>query len=583
MVDKIGEQEFSGSRSGTYPFWTTIGRIDFVNVGKGGPISTGHVESFSPTGRKLATHKYGNLLRPSGAVHTSKDDAFMLLYQQGISHTSQERVIALDKVGEVISVSPGFRPPNDGSTDMISKWDGRTWQTDRYLPLVIRDREGKTIGEYQPEEGWIKGVRGKFASKSGKLAFNILDESYSHIVVLDASYQEIARLELPGLEEYPGIIWSPNDQYLACTWGTGKQAGFAVWDLSDPSKPLTVQEIPDEGEDRGNMELAWSPDSKQLAMLFHGNNNHYRIFRPETNETLNVPHKFLWYPYISKPVWLSPSQLRLQHDICEIPISATAESIETRSLFPPLHNDFDSLYTKCGHNEFVLTRQIDGQVVAEFWRDGVKEGVTPIPIPTIFVEKVLGGNKLVIPIGTNVAWPTGMLQLDLESRAIDHLSFLTDDGRMFRLNAEGKLLNHFSDWDHYLSYVVRYSSAVEVYLTDEEFQRRQSADPEQAAIDWILDSGGAIRLADSQDWFDPQNARKIKFSAADVTGIDLARCLIDDQSLDKLANFSNLITLDSSNSSLKSLDALPELTSLSEIDLSDLPIADVSKLCAISN
>ncbi|MCA9061222.1 MAG: WD40 repeat domain-containing protein, partial [Planctomycetaceae bacterium] len=374
VVDTIAGSEYSGSRSGTSPFWRNIGRIDFVGVGPGTPSNAGHLESFSPTGQKLKTHRFGNLLRPQGALRTRDDGRLTIGYHQGRSHAAPERIITVTPSGD-IATSVAVPPvPNIGFSQVVCPSDGRICRPG--FPLTIHNSDGTIIGEYQIPQGWDYCVAHCSFSSSGKdLAVQLQKDGEQQIVILDGAVRERARIRLPF---YPAsvIAWSPNERYLGCTWNSGERVGFAIWDIDAPETPLTNQEIPPR---TGTVNLGWSPDSRQLAVICQETNDHLRIYRPESNETLAVPYRRRFDVNATPVVWLNSSRLLLGEDLFEIPVERS-EILPPSRIFAPLSPNVDSIYATTGTDEFLVARRTDTNVSGEFWRDGEKQGETDLPL-----------------------------------------------------------------------------------------------------------------------------------------------------------------------------------------------------------
>ncbi|MEZ6121245.1 MAG: hypothetical protein R3C28_32410, partial [Pirellulaceae bacterium] len=374
------------------------------------PSTVGHVDSYSPTGKSRPAHNFGNLLRPSGAVRSNKNGQWHTFYHQGRSRVTPQRIVTTTNAEQVVATAPIIRPFDDHSNQAVSQWDGRSWETAPFSPLIVRDIHGNQVAEYRLPEGWSFGLNGVFANSNGNLAISINDDSSSCVVVLDESLQEIMRCDIPIRLPYVEMSWSPDDSLLAISWGIDGQAGFGVWDV-DSAYLRTAQEVPMVDEPSPNIDLSWSSDSQQLAVIPVGQNHQFMVYRSSTNQTLAIPHEFHWAYNTSHPDWINARQLLLNHQRFDLPLDSVESSVTPITLFSSL-NQYDTIFSRNGQNGFVISRTSGFETIAEFWRDGQKEG--ELPVPNLWGRQELHGKDLVAPIGIHYVLPAGMLQVNLE-------------------------------------------------------------------------------------------------------------------------------------------------------------------------
>ena len=155
-----------------------------------------------------------------------------------------------------------------------------------------------------------------------------------------------------------------------------------------------------------------------------------------------------------------------------------------------------------------------------------------------------------------------------------------DNGSTVELAADGSLRNPNPDVEAYLGYTLRYPGGAEVTVTRSEFEKRQQADAPQAALQWILDIGGALQVEGNESWLSNRDVADnlAALSPSQIVSIDLTGCMLTNESLAQLVHFENLQSLDLSNTRLASLEFLPKLDQLTALSLRYMPLKTLSTL-----
>lgn len=534
------------------------------------------MRSFSPTGRPLAGSSLRNTLKPLAAFWVDDTRELEVVFSRigdSIMHRWNELGEHQSKM-TMLSFDSGTAHPVNGNMLMQS---GNTAQ--------VLGLGGELIGEHRFEVNQEFDLSGGRWNKAGDLTAYFGNSGNTPLVRLFDNAGQVQRdLALPdgNYPTYAGVLlWSPDDRSLVLSIRTAKgEQQVYLWDLEQDSSGPSVsfvmgQEPPPK--------LAWSPDSQWLSVC-SGNDQaesgtRLRFVHAPTAQfkDITIPsrnylerHALEWYD--ARSVRVGGAELTLPADL--------GDEITTRDLGFTLAQITAALNTGAGREVLLATNGNDGSTRFEFWSNGERQASMPAPlVSNSQVAANPFNSKAVFFSGIH---PDAFVQLDMASQTIDYLGIALDNGSTAKLSADGQILSPATGTDPYLSYVLRYPGGVEVAVTQEQFEQRESLDTASTNLQWIFDVGGSVQLAEGEAWISNRtdSANRLSLLPSEVVAIDLTRCQITEASLSRLASFPNLVNLDLSNTPIGALVSLPILKTLTQLNLQDTAVDSVEPLSA---
>lgn len=583
-LNLLGETSQHGSprmTSAWIPSWTTTAtgmqRIDFVATGDTYGLQCGSVKAFTPSGRVLPSSTARNVLQPQEASWIEETGELAIVFSQPDS--SLLRTWSIDGKPQRSVPIPQF---------VTGRIQSRTGKLLCYAgsEMSIFDRNGSLLGSYLhgPDHEfelsqWQWDHAGKRIANFGR------DAAGGVIRFVDDSGKRVGELRLPGDVSKDGfnassgvLAWSPNDQYLALglLMEDATQRVF-VWDLSAESTPSHSFMLADDQTPR----LAWSTDGQWLAVapgsVDPARGTTLQFLHADSGEVKEHPIQHDYYPQWHALEWFDERSIRVGGLALNLPAEPSGE-IRVRDLGFTLQHVIAAVNMKRIGEVLLVTTSEQGENQFEVWKDGSRQSAAPAPqITNSAYARNPTGSKAVFLVGNP---SDALLQIDLNSGAVDYIGLELDSDTTLELAADGSLRNPTSKGESYLGYTLRYPGGTEVTRTQTELENRQQADASESALQWILDIGGAVQVEDSPTWFSNRNDADAlaDLSASQIVSVDLTDCMLTNETLAQLIHFENLKSLDLSHTRLTSLEFLPKLEQLNALSLRHVQLTTLSTL-----
>ncbi len=550
-------------------------RIDFVASGDTYGLQCGRVQSFTPTGQSLPSAQIRNALQPQELSWVEETGELAAVFSYPDS--SELRTWTIDGNPQSTVSIPKF------VTGKIQSRTGKLLcRSGREFTLL--DRMGSELGVHAFDENfklgqWEWSNAGDWTAYFGKAT------DTGVVRLMDNSGESVIELQLPesiantGFNMSSGyLFWSPDDNYLAATLllEDAKQRVFVWQTTSSGNLPFVTVELTDDQTPH----LQWSPESQWLAVapgtVDAENGTNLRFLHVASREVKEIATGQDYFPAWHSPEWFDESSIRVGSIALNMPGGPDGE-IQVRDLGFTLQNAQAAVNMK-NIGEVLLVRSAAQGQTFEVWKDGTLASSTPAPpIAASDFRKNTEGTKAVFFTGNPY---DAFVQVDMSSGTVDYLGMALDNVSTMELAADGSLLNPNSDVDNYLGYTLRYPGGAEVTVTRSEFEKRQQATAPQAALNWILDIGGAVQVQGNDAWLSNRDIADnlAALSPSRIVNIDLTGCMLTNESLAQLVYFENLQSLDLSKTRLASLEFLPKLDQLTALSLQSMQLKTLGTL-----
>lgn len=550
-------------------------RIDFVATGDTYGLQCGRVQSFTPTGRILASSPFRNILQPQAISWIEETGELAAVF--GYPDNSELRTWTIDGQPQSTVATPIFVNGriNPGSGKLLCHIGPTfTWL----------DRRGAVLGIHKFEqdfevEQWQwdhAGDRTAFFGKAGDAGV---------VRLLNNSGDNPIDLKLPDAVSSSGyyassgnLLWSLDDEYLAMTLMMRDDTyRVFVWEVTgNDSPPLVTLKLADAQSPR----LAWSPDSQWLAIapgtVDTENGTQLGFLNVASQQVNEIATDHNYFPAWFAPEWFDEHSIRVGGIAFDLPPEPDGE-IQVRDLGFTLQNAQAAINMKTVDGVLMVTSNAQGQAF-EIWQEGALKSSTPVgSISASDFRKNTDGTQAVFLSGNP---HDSFVQVDLLTGMIDYIGLVLDDGSSIELSANGNLHNAKPETEAYLSYVLRYPGGVEVTVDRSEFEKRKQSDAPQAALQWVLDIGGLVQNKGEGKWLSHRDATDaaIALEPTQIVGIDMSGCMLADELLAQLVHFENLQSLNLNNTPLDSLEFLPKLEQLTSLSLRHVQLKSLSTL-----
>ncbi len=450
--------------------------------------------------------------------------------------------------------------------------------------FTLLDRKGSELGVHAFDKNFELG-QWEWSNAGDWTAYFGKSTNTGVVRLMDNSGESDIELQLPesiantGFNTSSGyLFWSPDDNYLAATLllEDATQRVF-VWETaSSSSLPFVTVELTDDQTPH----LQWSPKSQWLAVVpgtvDAENGTNLRFLHVASREVKEIATGQDYFPAWHSPEWFDKSSIRVGGLALNMPVAPDGE-IQVRDLGFTLQNAQAAVNMKKLGKVLLVTSNAQRQTF-EVWKDGTLQSASPAPpIAVSDFRKNTEGTKAVFFTGNPY---DAFVQVDMNTGTADYIGLACDNGSTVELAADGSLRNPNSDVDNYLGYTLRYPGGAEVTLTRSEFENRQQATAPQAALNWILDIGGAVQIQGNDILLSNRDiaANLATLSPSQIVSIDLSGCMLTNESLAQLVHFENLQSLDLSGTRLASLEFLPNLEKLTALTLRHMQLKTLSTL-----
>ena len=370
---------------------------------------------------------------------------------------------------------------------------------------------------------------------------------------------------------------------LVKSWVTNDPATRQHWlhvvDLADAQKSVRDLPLIEQGNDRV---IAFSPDSQWLVALRQDSTSpasrgevlavHLPSFR-ELRKSIDVDAI-----HARAVVWAEDSRTFLAGGLMQV---SNDDGLQRMGSFNylGLSNQFfllrNTSFVASGNGRGDL-QVIDGSVSKEFG----------LPSTAFFGHadrfqaKLTAGDRVVL-IGAGVdTKPNSIGEFDAALASVRWTGLVFDDGQTLSFNAAGAVLQGPDELDRYVAHTIHYPGGRTVAVTRDELHRRLKATDGQKALLWASDVFAKVyNSTDAKPL--PLNSSSIEQlpDAESISRIDLSYLQeIDEQELEQLAKFTNLIRLDLRRSPIQTLPNLSGLMQLETIDASESSLTDIHRL-----
>ena len=550
-------------------------RIDFVATGDTYGLQCGRVQSFTPTGRALPSSPFGNILQPQALRWIEETGELAAVF--GYLDRSELRIWTIDGQPQSTVAIPKF------VTGMINAHSGKLL-CNSGPTFTLLDRRGAVLGTHEFGEGFeigqwqwdYAGNRTAYFGKAGDAGV---------VRLLNNSGDDTIELRLPADVSSSGfytssgnLFWSLDDKYLAMSLLMHDETHRVfVWEATgNGSQPFVTLELADAQTPR----LAWSPDSQWLAIapgsVDTENGTQLRFMHAATQQVNEFTTAHNYFPTWFAPEWFDEHSVRVGGLAMDMPTEPEGE-IQVRDLGFTLQNAQAVVNMKNTGEVLLVTSNAQEQTF-DVWEDGRLKSSSPVAsIAVSNLRKNTDGTKAVFFSGNP---QDAFVQVDLLTGTIDYFGLALDNGSSIELSADGSLRNANPQFADYLGYTLRYPGGAEVTVSRSEFEKRQKADAPHAALQWVLDIGGQVRIEGAGKWLSQRdvNDAATTLDPTQIVGIDLSGCLLTDELLAQLVHFENLQSLVLSNTPINSLEFLPKLSQLTSLSLRQSQLTSLSTL-----